>query len=334
MVQNRKHLIIVFVILLALTELAGVAQSDTIYEGILKDVEEARALSGIVYYHHLRRPLERDIVRGEDGELAVIEKPWVQSNSKGYYLYLDEEGVTKKRDYPLEIERTIQQKSDAIKIYEHVIQQLTKEGQANKHTKVPLEMLGFSYPLVGKMFPEQAKLLGHISLSYEQQPSDLLAVAYLELALLKKDNSDEDGYNELIADAIKSLKLLNIHYCCDTSFRACIFDQKYNFARPETCLLFLAGEDARLKGQDTKAQEYYMTLIERAPASPFAWEALAKLEILGAGSIDRMQWLKNILVYTYPLVWGCPRENLKLDKDAFANVLPTLLKKVGEEKSN
>ncbi len=331
MMHSQKLLLILAVgAFLAITAHTDVAQSDMIYEGILKDVAEARALSDMLYYHYLRRPLERGIRRGKDGGIAVAEDPWVRANRKGYYIYVDEEGVLRKRDYPMKA-RTTEQKEDAVRIYERVIQRLAKEREAGKNTKAPIEMLGFSYPLVGKMHPKPRKALDQIYLGYEQKPSDLAAVAYLELALLKKDLGDEGGYRGLIADAVKKLKLLDIHYCGDIPFRACIFDKKYNFARPETCLLFVAGEDARLKGRAAEARKYYATLIERAPGSPFAWEALAKLVVMGGAGIDRMNWLKSILLHNYPLVWGYPRENLKLDKDGFAAELPALLRKAGEE---
>jgi hypothetical protein len=300
----------------------------TVYEGIPKDIEEARALSGMLYYHSLRRPLELGIQRGKDGVIVMVDDPWVQANRKDHYFYFDKEGVPKKRDYPKK-PRTTEKKTDAVRIYERVIQQLSKERQAGENTKARIEMLGVSYPLVSKMLPKKAKPLGQIFVGYELNPSDLLAVAYLELALLKKDLGDEDGYRRLIADSVKKLKLLEIHYCGDIHFRTCIFDKKYNFARPETCLLFLAGENARSKGQSVEAWKHYMTLIERAPASPFAWEAMVELVATGAPGIDRMKLLKSILHHTYPLVWGCPRKNLKLDKDGFAAELPALLKKAG-----
>jgi hypothetical protein len=309
-----------------------VVQSDLIYEGTLKNIAEARALSDLPYYHYFRGPLERNLQRGENAGVTVTEEPWVRAFRRDFYLYRDEEGEVQKRLNYVEPARTTEQKQEAVRIYEGVVSRLMTDRKEGRRTDAPIEVVGVLYPLWAKVPPKTQKMLEQIHWGYQRQPSDLAAVAYLELALVKKDLGDEDGYRRVITKAVKELKVLEIHYCGDTVLRGYV-KRRFNFARPETCLLFLAGEDARLNGRAAEARKYYTTIIERAPGSPFAWEALARLEVMGGTNRKQMEWLRSILLHTYPLVWGCPREDLKLDKDGFAAALPALLKKAGEEET-
>ena len=136
----------------------------------------------------------------------------------------------------------------------------------------------------------------------------------------------------LIREAVTELKLMEMDYRNDVRFRQHLL-YFWNFARPEACLLFLGAEDARLGKRAPKAIRGYTTLIERAPGSPFAWEALAKLSVMPKVDRKEVSRLTDVLLATYPLIWGCPRPDLKIKKEEFAKQLPALLKKVGQEEA-
>ena len=279
--------------------------------GPAKVVLEARQISEAVYFSEVSEAMERGLEVGKEGVLSFKQ---ARSCAIGYGPAPGREELTR-----------------AVPLYRKAIEELTKAGSERKRVAVPFYFLGGVrlYPVsdvwYNKRFDERKVRRG-----YEANQSDLAALAYLELALLEKKLGRGEEYSRLLKAAVAELKLLGIHYCTDTIFREHLHES-LNFARPETCLLFLAGEDARLKGRAAEARNYYATLIERAPGSPFAWEALAKLVVMGDMEGEQMAWLKSILLHTYPLVWGCPRENLKLDKDGFAAELPALLRKAGEE---
>ncbi len=277
-----------------------------------KMILEARQMSEAVYFFEVSEAMERGLDVGKEGGLSF--KKARSCAIGGYGLAPDKKELTR-----------------AILLYRKTIEELTKAGSERKRVAVPFHFLGGVrlFPVSDVFWPkgfDEEK----VRQGYQVKPSDLAALAYLELALLEKKLGRKEEYSRLLKEAVVKLKLLEIHYCTDTIFREHLHES-LNFARPETCVLFLAGEDARLKGRAAEARNYYATLIERAPGSPFAWEALAKLVVMGDMEGEQMDWLKSILLHTYPLVWGCPREYLKLDKDGFAAELPALLRKAGEE---
>lgn len=281
--------------------------------GPAKVILEARQISETVYFSEVPEAMERGLEVGKEMGLSFR-----QARSCAIV------GFGRPAPGKKELTR-------AVLLYRKVIEELTKDGRERKRVAAPFHYLGGVrlYFVSDVGYPKGVDV-EKVRQGYKVKPSDLAALAYLELALLEKKLGRKEEYSRLLKEAVAKLKLMEIHYWTDIIFRQYLYGQ-LNFARPETCLLFLAGEDARLKGQAAEARKYYTTLIERAPGSPFAWEALAKLVVMGDMEGEQMAWLKSILLHTYPLVWGCPRENLKLDKDGFAAELPALLRKAGEE---
>ena len=285
--------------------------------GPAKMILDARRISETVFFSEVPEAIERGVVVGKEGRLSFKQDRSCQIVNPGIRAIPGQ--VLHKAPDKNELKR-------AVLLYRKAIEELAKDGRERKRVAAPYYFLGGVYlGLVSDGFS-----ITGVRKGYQIKPSDLAALAYLELALLEKKLGRKEEYSRLLKETVAKLNLMEIHYWTDIIFRQHLLGE-LNFARPETCLLFLAGEDARLKGQVSEARKYYTTLIERAPGSPFAWESLAKLEAIGDVKPDQMKWLKSILLHTYPLVWGCPRENLKLDKEAFAAELPALLKKVDKE---
>jgi hypothetical protein len=153
------------------------------------------------------------------------------------------------------------------------------------------------------------------------------ALVSLELALIERDLGLLEESEKTIQGTIERLNLLNIDFHKDAEFRQHLHESN-NFDRPECVLLFLAGDAAARQGNARLAEKYYSTLIERAPASPFAWEAFCKLPRLADVDHERVSKLEDILIGTYPLIWGCRRDDLKVDPSKVKSTISTLLRTV------
>lgn len=296
-----------------------------VFEGLIKDVADARELSDIVYYRQLSGPIGRGIRTNEQQELELFQFRSLKFTKRVY-----QQGPNGKTVVVYERpDRTPEQKRQATEIYDRVIRQLAVDRSEGKHTGAPIEFLGILPPPVSKLRPETINTLARIGEKYNAEPSDMAAVAYVELVLVLRELGDQARYREVIAEGIHTLDLDEIDFRSDALLRVDLVES-FNFARPEACLLFLAAEDARLSGRAAEAQRYYETLIERAPASPFAWEAAAGLVGLPDAEPKQIEHSINRLLATYPLVWGCPRPALKLGREAFAALVPGLLRQVPE----
>ena len=285
-------------------------------------VNDARALTGLIYFAELSTPLVRTLRMNEQGELELLKHSRYFQYADGQIWEDSERRVA-----------TREQKRKALALYEQAVRQCALERKNGKRTDAPMTVVGVVLPRVAKVAAELNRSLMRLYEGYEQKASDIAAVAYLELALVKKDLGDQEGYKQSVLSAVKELELPKMDYRADVAFRAHMLE-RFNFARPESCLLFLAAEDARLDKRFGEAQQQYRILIEMMPGSPFAWEALANMSVMPDTDPKEIERLKQLLLDTYPLIWGCPRPGLELDKEAFAAQLPALLKEAGEEEAD
>lgn len=198
-------------------------------------------------------------------------------------------------------------------------------------TPVPFVFLGGQQHPVAVVVYDQVRFdMGKVQSGYGTNPSDMASLMYLELALIERDLGRRD-YGRVLEEAIGKLAIAKKDFRRDVEFRQYL-PESANFDRPECAILYLAGKCAEEQGEKTRALERYTTLIERSPGSPLAWEACARLMRLASTGteVKRLQELEQMLVDTYPLIWGCPREGLKLDKTAVPNAVHGLLTRVAD----
>ena len=296
-------------------------------EGHAKTIQKAREISKLRYYFEVEQPMLRGFGVSNDGPVLFNRGRFPGLIRR--VEHTDNDGKVAVHERPVPRDEAL---SQAGAMYRKVLGKLVEAHGAGEKSPVPFEFLGIEMEgtVVSDIAPQEERDKAWVKRGYLAKPSDLAALVYLELALIEEKLGREDEYRKLIAQAVGDLKLLEIDYRSDTAFRQHLREFG-NFARPECCILFLAAEDARLNGRRGEAQQYYTTLIERAPGSPFAWEALAKMSVMPDTDPKEIDRLKQLLLDTYPLIWGCPRPGLELEKEAFAAQLPALLKKAGEE---
>ncbi len=188
---------------------------------------------------------------------------------------------------------------------------------------------GLQFPRAA-VLPAYARAMADLEAGYKSKPSSVKALLYLELSILERELG-RTSYEATLKEAIAQLNLTDIDFRLDVKFRAGLAPGA-NFERPECAILYLAGNCAEEHGEKTQAVERYTTLIERSPGSPLAWEACARLMRLASTGteVKQLQELEQMLVDTYPLIWGCPREGLKLDKTAVPNAVHGLLTRVAD----
>lgn len=282
--------------------------ADQIREKLL----EARKLAGQTYYD-VSPAWPRRFSVGKDGMI----QEGLPMNVK--LVWAGENGTSSSPHSPHDVQRALQQYR---KLQNALLgAPLEKENAASPDLIV--DDLNTT-PLPTSLFGSARA----IKKALEKNPSSLLAIVYLELALLEKKLGNADVYDGIVAEAVEKLCLTEIDFRADVEFRRHI-EESANFDRPEVVLLFNAAELAREKGKLEKAQEYYRVIIERCPGSPSAWDALAVLTMLKSDQKE-LEKLTEHLLETWPLIWGAPRHTLCIDKEAFAKQLPSLLKKVGE----
>ena len=299
-------------------------------DGFTKTILNARRTSELLYFFKLPQPLVRDFEW--NGNEIVMNKFGRVLGTNIRIVDLDESGKATLR--PARRKRGADVLGQVADIYREVIHELQnarREGEPK--ISVPFDFLGVKiYQVAGEFFLPKEYDLAKVRSGYDRNPSDLASLAYLELALIERERGKANEFKKLIDRAVSELKLEDIDYREDVRFRLHLHGA-YNFARPESYLLFLAGENAQEKKMHAIAKKFYSILIERAPGSPLAWEALTKI-IEQSNILPRdMENLKSILLNNYPLIWGCPRADFHLEKDAFSEELPALLRKAAEEQA-
>jgi tetratricopeptide (TPR) repeat protein len=289
--------------------------------GPASDILKNRQAAEVLYFLEKPFAMERDFVTLKDGSVAQGRAKFLRTPK---IVILGTDGR------PLPVAHPVPDAATRKRVaadYRRVIAQLTVDKAAGKTHSVPFDFLGVVLFMAGDHgiadLPDYD--LDEVRKAYKASPSDLRVLAYLELALIERALGRKDEYRKVLAEALIKTNLSEIDRRADVKFRRHLAG-RYNFARPECCLLFQAAEDARENKRFDEAQKHYKTLIERAPGSPFAWEALAKTSLLPEVKPEETKRLTDILLQTYPLVWGCQRPKLKMDKEAFAAQLPALLK--------
>jgi hypothetical protein len=295
-------------------------------EGIAKKIWQARQFSELTYYSEIPIPVQRDFAIGGNGKIELTQSREIspsirilqeQDNGRTTVLW---ERKPPNRDKLLQ----------AAALYRDALASLKKDLRAGKKSPVPYEFLGIELGAVSDRSPEAEAVMLRIKRGYSAKPSELAAIAYIELALVEKTLGHSDEFAKLVDEALDELKLTKIDFRTDSEFRTHLMPEQ-NFARPETCLLFLAAETARTGEWFNEAEQLYTRLIEASPACPFAWESLAKLTMLPKINPDKLRKLSDTVVQVYPIVWGCPRPSLKINKDDFSKQLPDLLKKAAPD---
>jgi len=297
-------------------------------------IKAARQLSDMTYYQELYVPLDRRLYVADDGAVSVRltyahrkDETWAPTDEPGGYVVT--KGPVPARDDLLR----------AAAMYQEVLDKWTRGGRNGERLLLPFELLGKPLGQVGDVIPEYEVELDAAKRGYGSLPSRLDALCYLELALIQEELGNTEEYRRILEKSVRDLDLMSIDFRYDVGFRH-LLASNMNFERPECCLLFLAAEDARLGEKLDVARERYATLIKGAPGSPLAWEALVKVSLMEAADAKEMQQLTQVLLDTYPLVWGCsvqlafygsPIRDAKLNKEQFAAQLPAILKKAGEE---
>jgi hypothetical protein len=287
-------------------------------------VEQARQLSQVIYYQELAEPIERGFARAADGTivlqkarfLTVVRQVWQQDDA-GNKTLIHEQPIPGAAG-----------REQAAALYREVLASLSG---ARRAVPVPFEFLGIETPgLRSDVAPEREAAVAAVQQAYAKQPSDLAALAYLELALIEKSLQHDPVYHQLLEDAVRQLNLEKLDFRGDLPFRRDL-PEALNFARPEACLLYLAAGEAQAQGRDAEARARYTALVERMPGCPFAWEGLVGLRGAHANSAEQ-QRLHQSLMETYPLIWGCARpgfEDTPQARATFAQELPGLLERLG-----
>jgi hypothetical protein len=286
-------------------------------------VEQARQLSQVTYYQELAEPIERGFGRAADGSivlqkarfLTVVRQVW-QQDEAGNKTLVHEQPIPGAAD-----------REQAAALYREVLASLSG---ARRAVTVPFEFLGVEVAgLHSDVMPEREAAVAAVQQAYAKQPSDLAALAYLELALIEKSLQHEQVYGQLLEEAVRQLNLEKLDFRGDLQFRRDL-PEALNFARPEACLLYLAAGEAQAQGRDAEARARYTALVERMPGCPFAWEGLVGLRSSNADSAEQ-QRLHQSLMETWPLIWGCARpgfEDTPQARMAFAQELPGLLERL------
>jgi hypothetical protein len=213
--------------------------------------------------------------------------------------------------------------------YRKAIEEVGRAGGVSN--SVPLTFLGGVQFITGAYIGGVEDAMRSES-GYKARPSAIRPLLYLELALLEKKLERPD-YHSLLEQAVTNLNLLKMDFRSDVEFRRGKEDENYD--RPECALLYLAGRSAESRSRTNEAVCYYTTLIEQAPGSPNAWEACARLRnwAKSGEEVKRVNRLEQILVDTYPLIWGWRRWELKpeLEKSAVSEVIHNLLTQAADE---
>ena len=292
--------------------------------GPAKDILLARQLSEIVYCFEIPTPLERGFTFDEKGDLSLITARTVS---------IAREIATKDKNgkrivseyYPIP---NILVRKKALLLYQKALQGLSEPNCVIGLPPVPFKFLGVDvYPPPAKLIPISGCDISKVRQLYESNPSDLRTLIYLEMSLIQKSLGNIDQYKILIDKAIGTFELISIDFRSDVKFRLYLHEH-YNFVRPETCLLFLAAQEAKKSKKYKKAIQYYCTLINRAPASPYAWEAMINIVDVPGVRQEQIEELKNTLLNTYPLIWGCRRPDIKIDKKEFTEIFDSFLEAI------
>lgn len=298
-------------------------------QGPAKTILHARQLSEVLYFFEAPAPMRRGLALGEDGTVSL------HGDARGLRIIrritaTDDAGrerVIHQRPVP-----TRGARERAAALYREALSALAESHKAGASAPVPFEFLGVELFQLSDAFPSYSEDLERVRRGYAANPSDLTALARLELALIERALNRPAAYRKTIAQAVMKQLPSRMDFRADIRFRRHLRGT-LNFARPETCLLFLSAEDARLSGRPDEARRAYALLVQRAPGSPFAWEALAKMTIMPGADPKRLARLREELLQTWPLVWGCPRRGRKLTKQALAEQLPRLLAEAGRDET-
>jgi tetratricopeptide (TPR) repeat protein len=282
-----------------------VAPSPTVIEAI----QSARQLSRTSYFAALDPPKRRVFVTDE-GEM--------------------------RSDIPMRIVvQDPERFGEARAKYQAVLDELKIQHSNGVIVVVPFDLIGIENgPVADRIGSEVDAIRRARELFPENAGSNLLALVYLELALLERDLGNGKRFEELVNEGANIVAESNVNFRNDQNLRVGL-PEALNFARPEAALLHLAGEIHLLNGQFDQAQAFLESALVIAPYDPFAWESAALL--IGNSnfkSIDRKKMLQQ-LVNAYPLIWGCTRESfpaaLAQRELLFTTQLPILLRRVAAE---
>ncbi len=299
-------------------------------------VFDGRRESNIFYFLQMEGVIRGPVRIDAQGRLACFSEDWHWGRYPGRIKYVvDHAGkVTAASEASEEEKRADSETLTRIaKGYREMLERGSITNAAGPaSTPVPFVFLGGQQHPVADVVYDQVRFdMGKVQSGYGANPSDMASLMYLELALIERDLGRRD-YGRVLQEAIEKLAIAKKDFRRDVEFRQYL-PESANFDRPECAILYLAGKFAEEQGKKTRALECYTTLIERSPGSPLAWEACARLMKLASKGteVKRLQELKQILIDTYPLIWGCPREGVDLDKTSVPAAIHNLLTKVADE---
>ncbi len=281
---------------------------------------KTRKASTVLYFFKFPDPLERSFASNEKGR--IVQNRTQELFDAGYKSLLPSGKGPDPR--PARLRTAAEEYRTWLRL---LLQPELRPDR--KPVPVPFEFLGAElYDSAGPPHNTGIRYdLEKVRAGYEAQPSDMRALVCLELALIERDLGLFQESEKTVQGVIERLNLLNVDFRKDAEFRQHLRESN-NFDRPECVLLFVAGDNAARAGNPRLAEKYYSALIEGAPASPFAWEAFCKLPRLADVDQGRVKRMEEILIGTYPLVWGCHREMLKLEPHQVKSTVSTLLRTV------
>jgi hypothetical protein len=307
-----------------------------------RTVMEVRRAAKMLYFFEVPEPLERSFASTAEGGILRVRgrilssfgfsRVFMHEDGTATYLYdaVDaDKGRAGRAEKALDDSERVRLE-DAARRWRALLPVIRQPEAGGKRAPTPFDFLGAElYLTAGPAVSFGAlKGLGKVRTAYESNPSDLAALVYLELALVERNLGQVGRSQKTLNEALQELDLLKVDFREDAQFRQHLHES-FNFARPECVILFLAGDAAAKRGEPELAEKYYSILIERAPASPFAWECFGKLARLPGVDQDRVARLEQLLVKTYPLVWGCRRNALKVEPSQVASTVSTLLRAFG-----
>jgi hypothetical protein len=278
------------------------------------EVRSIRKLSGVTFYITETIPLRRQLFIDEDRTPSI--------RSAMFPIHTGGQNAS------------VEDQERAMQVLREMIGRLRAASSRGEIVQAPLFQFLTWHPGHGQdLLLWDSKHVEAAEQAYNKNPSTVLAVAYLELALIQRARHLESQYKASLSEAIEVLELSKVDYASDRDFRKSL-PQPVNFARPESCILFLAAECARQNGGYSDATDYYSHLINIDPSGPCSWEALVRLRLVPNMDKQLLRNGQSAVMEGFPSVWGCLSLHQRLrpiSKDESASRLPLIFQKLALE---
>ena len=309
--------------------------------GPVEEIRQIRALSGVTFWSQSPRPLDRQIYV-EAGKLCWRQWLVVSRLILPHTRTAERTGRTgpshsatgdaQRKMVGLERGNRDTKQRRALHRAQALVETIAGNETGLPPPSVPVELLT-AMPLSPASFHPRTEDLREARRRYAERPSRLVSLACLELALLHRELGDLGAYRTGLTKALAAVAEGAWDFRTDIEMRRLLVGY-YNFARPETCILFLVAEEARRRQDAATAVKYYTMLIDKAPASPYASEALVRLTMMRGVAASDIESAKQRVLETFPCVWGCSRVMLMANgttREQFAKQMPRLIEEVAEE---